>query len=79
MEFTVTIKNDSDRDPDMARMYLTIDGEQGVGGIRISSAACADILGRIAYHAATREPAWLVAEIQRQEHLIKRLLKKGRK
>ena len=79
MEITVTIKNDSDRHPHIARMSLTIDVTQGVGGIRISFEHVPTCLEGLPITPLPTEPARLVKQVQRQEQLIKRSLSKGRK
>ena len=79
MEITVTIKNDYDRDPDVARMSLTIDLTQGVGGIRISLEHVPTCLEGLPITPLPTEPTRLVKRVQRQEQLIKRSLRKGRK
>jgi len=71
MEINLTIKNDDD-DPDVARMFFTVDGTQGIGGLRLTSAESVELLGTIALLFGMHESQFCRDEIARRERLLKR-------
>jgi hypothetical protein len=71
MEIVLTIKDDDD-DPDVARLCFTVNGTQSVGGFRLTSAECIDLLGTITLLFGMHEPQFCLDEIERQKRLLKR-------